>query len=111
MSLSEHATKKYCCYDHDRSLEAAMTGAFVIGPLMTVVGLLTGLALRDWGDDRPRHLPFHDRSAAGPVSSIGDSSGIRQQRFERAILSREPVSAAGKHQIPMERTSTLEAAA
>jgi len=28
---------------HDRSVEAAMTGAFVFGPLLAVVGLAVGL--------------------------------------------------------------------
>ncbi len=31
---------------HDRSLEAAMTGAFVTGPIGAVLGLVIGLSLR-----------------------------------------------------------------
>ncbi|HKY70819.1 MAG TPA: hypothetical protein VJL88_02780 [Nitrospira sp.] len=31
---------------HDRSLEAAMTGAFVIGPLMAVVAVIVVLIVR-----------------------------------------------------------------
>ena len=31
---------------HDRSLEAAMTGAFVIGPLMAVVAVIVAVVIR-----------------------------------------------------------------
>ena len=31
---------------HDRSMEAAMTGAFVIGPLMAVVAVIVVLVIR-----------------------------------------------------------------
>lgn len=35
---------------HDRSVEAAMTGAFVLGPLAAVVGALVGI----WRTKAPR---------------------------------------------------------
>jgi hypothetical protein len=71
-----------------------MTGAFVIGPLMTVVGLLTGLALRDWGDDRPRHLPSmigqrlgqFRRSAILPGS---DNSGSNERSYRGSPCQRQ----------------------
>jgi hypothetical protein len=37
---------------HDRSLEAAMTGAFVCGPLCALVAFIVGLARRPRGRSR-----------------------------------------------------------
>jgi len=33
---------------HDRELEGAMTGAFVTGPLVAIVGFIAGAALGSW---------------------------------------------------------------
>ena len=39
---------------HDKSLEAAMTGAFVIGPLMAVLAVIMVLVSRSTRAGRPR---------------------------------------------------------
>jgi hypothetical protein len=44
---------------HDRSVEAAMTGAFVLGPIAAIVGFVIGAARA-----RPRPAP------AGPSSGV-----------------------------------------
>ena len=38
---------------HDRSMEAAMTGAFVLGPLAAVIGFVAGAWRSPVGKDRP----------------------------------------------------------
>ncbi len=44
------AIETFSTNTHDRSMEAAMTGAFVAGPLVAVVAVIVTLALRS----RPR---------------------------------------------------------
>lgn len=44
------AIETFSTNTHDKSMEAAMTGAFVVGPLMAVVAVIVTLVLRS----RPR---------------------------------------------------------
>jgi nitric oxide reductase large subunit len=42
---------------HDRSLEAAMTGAFVIGPIAAIIGFMAGFSLSARAPRGPHDTP------------------------------------------------------
>jgi hypothetical protein len=72
---------------HDRSMEAAMTGAFFFGPVAAVIGLLIGVVnARSSGAPAPDAATATEPPGGRAPNAVGaePSGGSSSGRFDRA---------------------------